>query len=220
MARERSPNHPAIDLDKALSAASDLYTKEGRSDIPIEVAAKAWGYAGLSGPARSKIAALRQYGLATQVKGNLQVTDLALTLILRTEDTAERRQTLKKAALSPALFGELRDTHPDASEDGLRHHLVVDKRFTEDGANRFIRAYQATMEFANLVGMSYNSGEDDTGNEDEPKLPSQTTSKYTLPISSDQSIMLWGNFPITPAEWEQMNRMIEAMRPALVRDEG
>lgn len=220
MARERSPNYPAIDLAKALSAAGDLYTKEGRSDTALEVAAKAWGYASLSGPARSKIAALRQYGLATQVKGSLRVTDLALTLILRTDDTAERRRALKRAALTPALFGELRDMHPDASEAGLRHHLIVDKRFTEDGANRVIQSYQATMEFANLGGMSYDMGDSDVQEEGGPKLPPPTTGKYTLPISPEQTITLWGNFPITQAEWEQMMRMIEAMKPALVADEG
>ena len=218
MARGRSPNYPSLDLGKALKAVGDLYTKEGRTDTAIEVAASAWKYASVSGPARSKIAALRQYGLVTLVKGHLRISDLAMMLILRGEETPEYKQALKRAALTPALFSELRDSHPDASEDGLRHHLIVDKKFTKEGANRVIQSYQATIELANLDGASYDADEDETVDEPGAKLPPVTTGKYTLPISPTESITLWGNFPITPTEWEHMINMIEGMRLALVTE--
>ena len=216
MARERSPNYPAIDLAKAIGAVGDLYTKEGRSGTPLEVAAKAWGYAGLSGPARSKIAALRHYGLVTQSKGNLRVTDLALTLILQSPGSQERKNAIKRAALNPALFSELWDEKHDASEDGLRHHLVVNKRFTEDGATRVIQAYQATMELADLGDEGYPEGDEPTKSEDDGSQLSAGSGKYTLPVSPTESITLWGNFPITPGQWEQMMSVLEAMKPALV----
>ena len=220
MARERSPNYPSIDLGAALESVTTLYTKEGRTETPIDVAASAWGYTSLSGGARSKIAALRQYGLVSQVKGKLRVSDLALTLILRTDDVPERERALVRAALNPPLFGELQDTKPDASDDALRAHLVMDKKFTEDGANRVIQSYRATLEFGHLVGESYNPGEASPDSEPGAKLQPPETGKYILPISPTESITLLGNFPITSDEWEQMKKVIDAMRPALVLKES
>ena len=215
MARERSPNYPAIDLKQALEAVTALYTKEGRTETPIEVAAKAWGYKGLSGRARSKIGALRQYGFVTQAKGKLKVSDLALTLILKGAQ-ADYGRALKRAARTPALFGDLLDTEPEASDDGLKAYLIMDRSFTEDGANRVIQSYRATLEFANLQDASYDAGDDDADDEPETKLPPPAAGKFILPISTTESITLWGNFPITPDEWEQMNKVLQAMKPALV----
>ena len=40
-----------------------LYERQGRSAVPPEIAVKASGYSGLSGNARSKLGAVKAYGL-------------------------------------------------------------------------------------------------------------------------------------------------------------
>ncbi len=219
MARERSPNYPAISLAKAIADVTALYTKEGRTRAPLEVAAKAWGYKSLSGPARSRIAALRQYGLASQVKGKLSPTELALAIILRGTDSPERQQALRRAALAPDIFGQLRDQYPGASVDALRHHLIVDRRFTDDGAKRLIESYTETIAFAKLDKPSYDSLSEGESEGDKTTLEERGMQSYRLPISGTKWTTLQGNFPITSAEWEQMIAVLGAMKPALVSSE-
>lgn len=66
MARVRSPNYPAIRLTGSPEADSELWRREGRTTVAPEVAAAAWDYKGLSRPVRTRIAALKRYGLLEQ----------------------------------------------------------------------------------------------------------------------------------------------------------
>lgn len=102
----------------------------------------------------------------------------------------------------------------------IKHYLIIDKHFTEDGAKRVIQSYQATLEFAEVSAESYDGEDEAPETEDVGSQPPPTGGKYTLPISPTQSITLWGNFPITQTEWEQMIAVIQAMRPALVSNES
>ncbi len=63
MNRMRSPNYPAIGLDEAIKAVEVVWSKEKRTAVPIEVLGKAMGYKSVSGPVRTKTAALRKFGL-------------------------------------------------------------------------------------------------------------------------------------------------------------
>src|SRR6185312_9401580 len=124
MARERSPNYPAYGLPVALQFAKQLWSQEKRTAVDLYSVARAIGSEGLSGPARSKIAAMRQYGLLQSVNADVKVSDRAVTLILQRPGQPEFDQAVKDAAVAPPLFAELRGNRPDASDESLHFYLV------------------------------------------------------------------------------------------------
>lgn len=158
---ERSPNYPGMGLGAALQAIRQVYDKERRSTVTLELVAKALGHQSLSGPATSKVAALRQYGfLESAGNGKYRVSDAALTLLLKKPGDPEYDDALRRAALTPPLFAELQEAYPDASEDTLRYHLVKEKKFSEEGAARVIKAFRDAVSVANLGSESYTRGEE------------------------------------------------------------
>jgi hypothetical protein len=163
MTKERSPNYPYIGLSAALEAVRRLYDKDRRSPVSSETFAKALGHASLSGPAASKGAAVRQFGLMESVStGKYRVSDDALTLMLKKPGEPEYDQTIRRVALKPPLFAELFSAYPEASDDTLRFHLIKDRKFSEDGASRALKSFRDTIAVAKLVPGSYNSsGEDE-----------------------------------------------------------
>lgn len=157
MARERSPNYPQIPLETAVQSVRALFKKESRTAVPPEVAVQAWNYQGMSGPARVRIAALRQYGLVESEKsGKIKVSTRGMALSMRSPDSPEYIAALKESALTPAIFRELYENQNGASDEALKYHLVADRKFSPDGARRLIQAYRATVELANLGQMSYD----------------------------------------------------------------
>jgi hypothetical protein len=155
-AKQRSPNYPAVDLGSATGDVKTLYQKNGRTRIGLEVAAKALGYRSLSGPARSRIAALRHYGLIDMSGGMIQPNGRGLVLSLRSPDSPEYKAAVREAALTPEIFRELAQTHMQASEDALRHYLVAVRKFSDDGARRLSQTFKATMRLVSLEEASYD----------------------------------------------------------------
>ncbi len=160
MSRSRSPNYPNIGLPQAIQSTQALWDREGRTPVDSETAVRAWGYSSLSGPARSRIAALRQYGLLEETEDGIRVSGLGLEIIQHPEGSEERRAAIAGAALAPDLFRELSKTHLRASDDALKAYLVTKRQFTDDGAKQFIRAFRETMDLVKLEESDYSSGEE------------------------------------------------------------
>jgi len=165
VARERSPNYPAYGLPMALQFVRLVWNEEKRTPVDMEVLAKALGSMSVSGPVRSKVAAMRQYGLLVSAGDGLKVSDRAITLLLQRPDQADYDQAVKDAALSPPLFSDLWAERPDASEAALNFHLVKNLKFSVDGAKRVIKAYKETLAFAKLEEASYTAGDALEGSE-------------------------------------------------------
>lgn len=159
--RERSPNYPTSSLETAVALIARVYEAEKRASIPLVIVAQAFSenekVTKLSGPMRSKIACLRAYGLIEDTSpGKVRVSDRALA-ILQQPTPAMFHNALREAALAPPLFAELYTEHRDDSETALKYHLMTERRFTEDGANRAIRSYRDTMAYADVSLQSYAS---------------------------------------------------------------
>jgi hypothetical protein len=159
MAKERSPNYPAIGLSDAVASIKTLYAKEKRTPVPGLVAAKAIGYGSLSGPARVKLAALKKYGLleGDESKG-LRVSDLGMR-ILFPPSVEEEDSSRKEAALKPELFRSLYENFADGSDDALRSYLITRLQFGATGARQVIAAFRDTISFANLQKADYNASD-------------------------------------------------------------
>jgi len=159
MAKERSPNYPAIGLSDAIAALKALYGKERRTSVPGLVAAKAFGYSSLSGPARVKLAALKKYGLLDgDERSGLRVSELGMRILFPPngddEDAARR-----DAAMKPELFRSLYENFADGSDDALRSHLITKLHFAPTGARQVIAAFRDTIKFANLEKADYNASD-------------------------------------------------------------
>jgi hypothetical protein len=177
MARERSPNYPAYGLPSAIQFAKMVWDQEKRTPVEMEVVAGALGSESVSGPVRSKVAAMRQYGLLQSINGKLKVSDRAITLILQKAGQPEYDEAASEAALAPSLFAELALDKPDASDEALNFYLVRDLRFSTDGAKRLIRSYRETAAFAKLGESSYNRGDVPEGPEPPPVIGHAATTQ-------------------------------------------
>lgn len=151
----RSPSYPALDLEKAISRARELWTRDKQFPTPIVSAVRHWGYKGLSGPAGMTIAALIKYGLAEDegVKNErkVRVTDLAVK-ILNHPDPETRQSAIRTAALKPSIHADMWAQYGAElpSDENLMWTLTRDQDFTETGAREFLKEYRQTIQFAKL----------------------------------------------------------------------
>jgi hypothetical protein len=155
MAKMRSPNYPACALDDAVGLVKKFWAKEQNTPVPAEVAAKALGYLALSGPARTALASLKKYGLLSDEKQGMRVSQLALR-ILHPQNEDDRVAALQEAAMKPELFRDLSASHLNGSDDAIKSHLITKMDFSETGARTLIRSFRATMEFAKLTDSPYS----------------------------------------------------------------
>lgn len=158
MTNRRSPNYPAMGLPDALSEVQKIWNEEQRTPVTIEALATAMGYKSLSGPVRTKIAALRKYGLLDQNGGRYSLSDLAMTILHGQPD--ERNRALAIAASKPDLFREFFETHPNASDAALNSELVLRRAFSQAGANQFIKAFRDTLSIADPSKSGYSRAKD------------------------------------------------------------
>lgn len=170
MERERSPNYPAYSLEQTIGFARQVHGKVKRVPVSMDALAKALGSENLTGPSRSKIAALRHYGLLDfdRATRNLRISERALALLLRKPGDAEYDAAVREAALSPALFAQLHGERTGMDDDALHYHLVADLHFSDDGARRAIRSLRETMAFAKLLPQDYNAGNEPDDIEEPP----------------------------------------------------
>lgn len=113
---------------------------------------------------------------------------------------------------------------------GISAALVVNRRFTDDGADQFIEAFRATMTIAQLTKTDIISGQEKEHTtpeeEEEPEMPpppntSETTDRVIpLPVSPTEWVNLRGHFPITEDQWNLMIGVLNAHKPGLVIPPG
>jgi hypothetical protein len=182
MAKHRSPNYPAIGLRDAVEAVRAIYDKEKKTNVSGDVIAGNLGYSSLSGNARTKISALKKFGLleGDERKG-MRVSDLA-TRILFPSGAKDQIASLQEAALTPELFKMLYSEFRDGSDEAIRHHLINRLDFAPQGANHLIAAFRDTYAYAGLNLKEYNNSEMSDKSEAQPmNEQSQTSSASETP---------------------------------------
>jgi len=153
--KERSPSFPFISLGKAVDRARAVADAHKRSPTRPATVGETWGYAPASSGLQQTIAALKAYGLMEDVgRGQdrrVQLTDLAWR-ILHDSRPGAKEQAVREAALRPRLFAEYAGQWvPERPSD---HHclseLHLDRGFTQQAAELFLRVFDETVSFANL----------------------------------------------------------------------
>jgi hypothetical protein len=179
MAKHRSPNYPAIGLRDAVEAVRSIYDKEKKTNVSGDVIAGNLGYSSLSGNARTKISALKKFGLleGDERKG-MRVSDLAVR-ILYPSGAKDQVASLQESALTPELFKMLYSEFRDGSDEAMRHHLINRLDFAPQGANQLIAAFRDTYAYAGLNLKEYNNSE--TSDKEEAQImQAQTPSASEL----------------------------------------
>src|SRR4051812_9121509 len=95
--KSRSPNYPSMGLGEAVELLKAFWEREHRTRVPSEVAALALGFKSLSGPAKTSLGALHQYGLLERNKDGVKVSDLGLS-VLHPASEEDARGSLAEAA--------------------------------------------------------------------------------------------------------------------------
>ncbi len=236
--RSRSPNYPRIDLRGAVGLLEQLYPKVQRGEFSPEDAARAWGYSGSSSSVGRVTGALRQYGLLEAKKGdNARLTPIALMLVLREPESQEYRSALRQAIESPALFKELiASGRADNATGALRQYLVMEKDFTREGADTFIKVFRASIAFAE-IDQNYNIAlpdEDLPDGSDEavptampaadtrpsvavPSAPLPPPGAMAIPIPLSNGEMGTVTLPVgmTVTDWKRLYAILGAYEPSL-----
>lgn len=162
----RSPAYPAIDLASAIDRARMFYKHEKRSGANVIVAVSHWGYGPLSSGGKQTLAALLSFGLMVDEGASdsrqVRLSDLAFRILLdERPDSPERDDAIRRAALMPKIHQEILSKWPrlEVSDANLRHYLLVERKFNENGARDLIKELRATISFANLDKVQDNFNE-------------------------------------------------------------
>lgn len=233
--KPRSPAYPSIPLEEAIDRARQIYDHEQKNKAHVSIIFSHWDYAAKSGKARLALASLKYYGLI-EIEGSgdnrkVQLTGLALDILLdERENSKEREEAIKRAALSPAINSELWKKYEGnlPSEKELEFSLKREKGFTERGVREFLTHFFKTLKHANLESLSDmpEAGEDISDKEEKVQVRTEQQVEQVgamhniqLPLASNSWATLSARFPLTQKEWDQMMEVLKAMRPALVKND-
>ncbi len=231
--RTRSPRYPIIAIDDALTKVNAIYGKDKRALTTLAAVLEHMGYKvkeKRGGRSARIVASLGQYGLLDSSGGKYKVSDTAFRIIELPEDSAERQQLIKEAALSPAMIAKVLQHYKGElpSDTTLRSYLVLEEKFNRDSAEEFIKVLRRTIAIVNPQEGDYNGGRSD---QDEvlpprgtkPPMHQQTPPPtqfqapkppvgqrpYPLYLSKEQEAVLYVPSVMTRAEYELLKRQIE-----------
>jgi hypothetical protein len=154
--RERSPSFPFISLQKALKRAREVADAHKRNPARLITVAETWGYAPKSSGLQQTVSALKAFGLLDDTGvgdgRRVQISDLAWRILHDTRDGV-KAQAVKEAALKPRLIAEYALLWlPARPSDGhCISELHLDRGFSADAARTFLKVFDETALFANLV---------------------------------------------------------------------
>jgi hypothetical protein len=167
--RERSPSFPFIPLQAAVQRLEEYEKTFSRQEPPADKTYLAWGMKGDSSQSQQTLAALKAYGFV-EYKGNGPKRPVALThdgrTYLRAQQDIVKVEILKRAALKPKWIAHFwNDWGTKAVPDPIRlDQLVLQHKFLETSAPKFLKVYDATIRFA---GLTDSDKADETLDQDE-----------------------------------------------------
>lgn len=155
--KTRSPNYPALTLEKSLILTQTLLDRYARHPIAWEVATKALGYTPKSSSGKQAMAALAAYGLI-QVEGlgaekKIAVSELAFKILAdKRAFSLEREAAIKEAALNPSIFQKIIERYPKSlpADDALEYDMVFTYKFNKASVHDFITLFRETLGFAKI----------------------------------------------------------------------
>jgi len=233
MAIKRSPRYPRVALVKTVDLVERLYKGAHQSRVDVDTAARVIGYSSSSsGAAAGAIGALRQFGLVDGLRGDLQVSDLAMRII-QPMNEAERNDALREAAARPEIFavilsqfgGEL-----PRSDEPIKAFLVRQQGFSQGGAEEVIATLRETV--AALPNSSAGEGRGEVNGAEgqaegtsraiaissAPTSIPEDTELIVLPLGSACRAELRFVGQVSAIAYERLIRHLQLMRDMLEED--
>jgi hypothetical protein len=230
--RPRSPSYPGITLEQAIDRARVIYDKEARNAAPFEAILDHWGYSPRSGAGSVALAALRKYGLLVYEGKNARLSDLALTILWNEEDSEERSDAIKEAALKPSIHAELWQQYEGSLPSDATLRLELRRRgFAETAIPEFINIFRSTMAFAQLT--EADRLPDKNGDTGVTQIGSSVSTTATQPLTARKPapgapppiqlpllggtvVTLQASGPVTEEAWDQLMTVLTALKPGFV----
>lgn len=148
----KSPNYPQRSLPNVIADIQIIWTKHERKVLTAKEVAGALNYQTMSGPATSRLSAIKKYGLLEKHGAGWRLSARALVILHKPEDSEDRKHAIRDAAHDVGFFVRMMADHPDASDGTLKSILLTEHAFTERGAQQFVKSYQATKSLVDAIG--------------------------------------------------------------------
>src|SRR5438034_10668610 len=127
----RGPSYPYVDLEGAIGYARKVYEYAKRASAPAEAVIRDGLKLSItSSGAQKVIAALRAFGLIEDTPGTngngIKLTTRAIRILLDEQDSAERQEEIRKAALSPKWYDYCWSKWGKEMPPAMRSNLLID----------------------------------------------------------------------------------------------
>lgn len=224
---KRSPSYPMISLEEAVQKAATLWEKDKNNLMPIEAAYEHLGYKSKAGYAARVFAALKQFELIFEKQSAIKLTDEAVDLMLHSSSDENYIITIKNLALKPNSYEKILNDNNGIvpSDNTLKIQLIKNYGFNPKSVDDFISNFRKTIEFA---GLSENKESDNEGQSKflpkrEDKLMSSAeliasgkkpTIEIPIPLSDTEFAFIKMPHPLTNAQWEKIENILKAYKPA------
>lgn len=155
----RSPAAPSRNLETCYRVAVKVYDSYGHVEFgPAEIAASA-GLAADSGPARSLVSDLKQYGLIEKRgAGCFSISQATKNMAAMEEGSAEFKAAAYSLVKNPRVFLDVlsacRDKLPD--ETGLANNLRSTQQFNQAKAQSTAKALADSLDWAGILDSKRN----------------------------------------------------------------
>lgn len=171
----RGPSYPYVDLEQAIALAQKMYDYTKRAPAPLEsVVGEAWKYTATSSSGQKVLAALKSYGLVEDAPGSsgkaLKLTQRSIRILLDDQNSTERREEIKRAALSPKWYEFCWRTWGKEMPASMRSNLLIEHGFVDSTVEGFLKDYKKTVAFAGLIE-DEDFGKKEDGNEESEFTP-------------------------------------------------
>ncbi len=229
----RSKAYPTINLEAAIQASQHIWDKHNRQRMTLEEATVALGYKGISGPSRSKVSALKQYGLLEEANNSLSLTQRAIVVLHKEKGDDSRTKAIQSAFNDVAVFADLMADYPNASEGAVSSHLLTEHSFTESGAKQAAKSYLESLKFVNDSTGGTMPGETPPDPEDSQDPPANesppdgggsgakgktTMKREAISIGSGGNAVLEWPITRTQHEWDDLEYWLKGVLRKAKRD--
>ncbi|PYJ58174.1 MAG: hypothetical protein DME24_17320 [Verrucomicrobia bacterium] len=231
--RTRSPAYPYIDLEEAVAKVAVLWKQANRHSVPIDVAAKYWGYDGKSSVTYSVASALLKFGLVTDEgtgeQRQLKLSESAIKLVYEpdTTDPAYIKE-LRDAALRPKIHSEIWENYGGKLPDDavIRRFLVLDRKFNDQYVDVFISEFRRTIEFAKLTDAvkvpnkstdeGFQRSQKDSQKSCETKVQNQSIgqsdknvlAQYSIPLGASEATLIFTGESLSGEDFDALAEFV------------
>jgi len=152
----RGPSYPYVGLEEAISLTKKFFDYAKRAPAPTDAVIKdAWKLSTSSSGSQKSLAALRAFGLVEDAPGSngksIKVSQRGIRILLDEDDSKERKDEIKKAALSPKWYEYCWKTWGKEMPASMRSNLLIEHGFVDTTVEGFLKDYRKTIAFAGLL---------------------------------------------------------------------